>query len=383
MNILIITATYPPSVNGVAVSTMRTVSELRRLGHAVVIIGPDHKDNPDPDYIAFQTIRNVPFVPRDYPVIMPSLSQSQMNLLKKRRWDIIHVHHYKPVGSFALSLGEVVHAPVVFTYHTQYDQYLETHARWIPTSIKKWLYHITVKDLCLRVHGVIATTQWLQHTLQKKFPHQNIYYASTAGLVSPFYVSGMKSTARHKYSIPPNVPVFLVVSRLAKEKNIPYILSAFSVWAKKHDKGMLLLAGDGLYKNHLEGLVQRSKNRSRVHFLGNIPNDQLFTWYSMADVFLYSSITDTIGINILEAMSARLPVVARNHITSREVVSTGYNGILANRGIKGFTYAMEEALRKKEKLSSGASKTAKEYLIQNTTNDLISIYNDIIARFYS
>jgi len=383
MNILIITATYPPSVNGVAVSTMRTVSQLRRLGHTVTIIGPDHKDNPDPDYIAFQTIRNMPFVPRDYPVIVPTLSASQMKRLQKQKWDIIHVHHHKPVGSLALSLGELIHAPVVFTYHTQYDQYLETHAGWLPTSIKKWLYYITVKDLCLRVNGVIATTKWLQRALEKKFPRQHIYYASTAGLASTFYVSETKNTLRHKHSTPLNIPIFLVVSRLAKEKNISYILSAFFLWAKKHENGMLLIVGDGLYKSHLEGLSQKSQYASRIRFLGNIPNNQLSAWYSMSDVFLYSSITDTIGINILEAMSARLPVVAINHITSREVLRTGHNGILATRGIKGFADAMEQTLRDMKKLSSGGSETAKEYFIQKTTDDLLCIYKDVIARFHS
>jgi 1,2-diacylglycerol 3-alpha-glucosyltransferase len=381
MNILVVTATYPPSANGVAVSTMRTVTELRRLGHTVAVIGPDHGKKSDTDYMALQTIRNIPFLPRDYPVIVPSLTLYQMHTMQKRSWDIIHVHHPKPLGTLALSIGLSLNAPVVFTYHTQHDLNLETHFGWLSAGIKKWIYHIVVKNLCFRVNGVIATTRWLQVSLQKKFPHQKIYHASTAGLESLFYVKDEKSILRKKHAIPSDSPVFLVVSRLSKEKNIPYILSAFSQWAKRHDKGILVLVGDGLYKEHLMKLVRKNRFKSRMIFIGNILNDQLADWYSMSDIFLYSSTTDTIGINILEAMSARLPVVARNHITSREVIRTGYNGILAGRGIAGYVKAMDAALKERKKLSYGARETAKQYMIKNTTKDLIRIYEDVITRF--
>jgi 1,2-diacylglycerol 3-alpha-glucosyltransferase len=381
MNILVVTATYPPSSNGVAVSTLRTVSELRKLGHSVVVIGPDHGEKIDTEYIALQTIHNIPFVPRDYPVIVPSLSPFQIRAIYKRSWDIIHVHHPKPLGLFALSLGELVHTPVVFTYHSQHDLNIEIYAGWLPVEIKKLLYSITVKDLCNRVNGVIATTHWLQKSLIKKFPHQRIYYASTAGLESPFYRNGNKTELRRKHNIPLNKFQFLVVSRLAKEKNIPYILSAFSVWAKRHDNGMLIIIGDGLYKGHLERFVQRCPFKSRIIFIGNIPNDKLSDWYNMSDIFLYSSISDTIGINILEAMSARLPVVARNHITSREIIRSGYNGILAENKITGFVRAMEVAIIEKKRLSHGAYETANHYMIKNTTKDLVHIYEDVIKRF--
>ena len=63
MNILVITATYPPSVNGVAISTQRTVLALKKRGHTVFVLGPGE----------FLTLHNVPFAPKDYPIIFPFL----------------------------------------------------------------------------------------------------------------------------------------------------------------------------------------------------------------------------------------------------------------------------------------------------------------------
>jgi len=375
-----ITATYPPSANGVAVSTLRTVRELRRVGHHVGILGPK-TSIVDPDYIAFQTIRHMPFVPADYPVIVPLLTPQLIKKLEKISWDVIHVHHHKPVGSIALALGKLFHIPVVFTYHTQYDRYIETHAGWIPSIVKKWLYRIAVRNLCVHVNGVIATTRWLREVLQRKLPRQNVYYASTAGLESPFAVSVKKQSLRQKYKIPVNGSVFITVSRLSKEKSISFLIKAFSLWARRHMTGTLIIVGDGPYRGRLEYVVHKKHLEARIQFTGKIPNADLGEWYCLANVFLYCSLTDTIGINIIEAMSARLPVVARNHITTREVIRNGFNGILAGKGIKRFVSAMDEAMQKRTVLSRGAFEKSKEYMIGKTTTDLVDVYRDVIRRY--
>ena len=80
-------------------------------------------------------------------------------------------------------------------------------------------------------------------------------------------------------------------------------------------------------------------------------------------------------------MSARLPVVARNHITTREVIRNGFNGILAGKGIKRFVSAMDEAMQKRTVLSRGAFEKSKEYMIGKTTTDLVDVYRDVIRRY--
>lgn len=384
MKILVITATYPPSANGVAVSTKRTVTALRKMGHNVVVYGPKHSGIAEKDYIPAPTVRIPLFGISDYPIAIPHPVSELCARLPDIRWDIIHVHHPVIAGPLAVKLGKKLGVPVVFTYHTRYDQYFD-HLTGMPVSWRtffhRWLYNGVLVSSLRRFDGIIATTRWLKVLLQKTIPATPIYYASTAGLSRPFFVSGTRQSLQKQLGITESGPLLLSVSRLSIEKRTETLLRGFLHWAKKHAKGTLVVIGDGGNREHLEGICQESGQGGRVRFMGKIPNEQLPIWYSSADVFLYSSITDTIGINILEAMSAGVPVVAPNHQTTREVIVSGYNGVLCAQSDLSMNKAIDQALNKRTTLSRGGKETAKKYRIEITMKQLVGVYEDIIQRY--
>ncbi len=377
MNILIITATYPPSANGVAISTKRTVTALRALGHRVVVIGPRVQANDrDSDYISFSTIRIPFFGLADYPVIIPRSGASFIRELPKISWDVIHVHHPFFVGKLALFLGRSLYVPVFFTYHTQYDAYLN-HLPLLPRSLKNYLYRKNVLELLSELDGIIATTKWLQHDLITKTGRQDIYYASTAGLPRSFLVKISDAQLRLQFGLPERGPIFLSVSRLSPEKKVDILLRAFLQWAKSHPQGLLVIIGDGSYRKKLERMAGQHSEGRRVRFVGKIPNEQLAPWYSVATIFLYSSVTDTIGINIIEAMSAGVPVVAPDHYTTREIIRSDYNGILASQKASAIALAMSGAMAKRTLLTKGAKKTAHAYDVRISVKELIAVYETV------
>lgn len=387
MNILVITATYPPSANGVAVSTKRTVQALRNLGHRVFVYGPKlEAKRTDTEYMSAPTMRIPLFGLADYPIALPHSLGRMLRLLPKRRWDVIHVHHPVIAGPFAVRLGRMLHVPVVFTYHTRYDQYFD-HLVGLPVSwrtfLHRWLYKGVLVSSLRRFNGVIATTRWLRTFLQKTIPDFPIYYATTAGLSHPFLLPGAKSSLRKQLGITVSGPLLLCVSRLSVEKRTVTLLRGFLYWAATHAKGTLVIVGDGGNRANLEALCRQSPHGSRVIFVGKILNEHLPIWYSSADLFLYSSITDTIGINILEAMSAGVPVVAPNHETTREVIVSGYNGILCAHNDSSMSKAIDAALKIRAKLSRGAKETARQYHIDTTIKQLVRVYEDIIRTYKS
>lgn len=371
-----ITGTYPPSANGVAVSTKRTVEALRSLGHTVWIIGPKPAHSiEDPHYIPFPTI-HIPFWrAKDYPLAIPSLLGT--NRLPDIAWDVIHVHH--PLGYLSLAhrLGKQRHVPVVFTYHTQNDEVL--HRMWhIPLSLARFVNTRLILAPSKHIDGVIATTRWLQSVLVERIGKNHVHYASTAGFIRPFSHEKNKKELRHMLGLPQSGPIFLTVSRIVKEKGLSFLLESFERWHKKHTRGTFVVIGDGTLRSTLEAYAASHGMKHAVVFAGKVANENLHAWYSAADIFLYGSLTDTIGINIIEAMSAGLPVVASAHITTEEVIRSGVNGILTDRTPKGFVYGMDEALQKQTKLSAGAKKTAAEYHIRTTVEQLLSVYQHVI-----
>lgn len=384
MNILIITATYPPSANGVAVSTKRTVSELRKRGHRVIVYGPKAPGvSEDSDYVAASTIRIGLFGLRDYPIAIPHTVNAIVDKLPTINWDIIHVHHPIVAGQLAVKLGKKLRVPVVFTYHTRYDQYIEHFVglpQFMKRSFHKWIYENMLLSILRSFDGVIATTTWLKDLLKKSIPGTPIYYASTAGLTKPFLTRRSKQLLRNELGFPPDEPVFLSVSRLSKEKRTDILLRGFLHWADRHQKGTLVIIGDGANRKHLEAMTRKSPHHGRVKFMGKIPNEKLHDWYSSADVFLYSSITDTIGINILEAMSAGLPVVAPDHMTTREIIVSGNSGVLYKGDALNMGRAIDTAFARRNSMAKHAVATSKKYHVSITVGELTKIYETVIGK---
>ncbi|MEK9143159.1 MAG: glycosyltransferase, partial [Patescibacteria group bacterium] len=93
MKILMVTATYPPSTNGIAISTKRAVDALARAGHDVAVLGPEHKNMNESYYYTFQTVHHVPGMPSDYPLVLPWMADKTKKEINKNTWDIVHVHH--------------------------------------------------------------------------------------------------------------------------------------------------------------------------------------------------------------------------------------------------------------------------------------------------
>lgn len=384
MNILVITATYPPSANGVAVSTKRMVTALRKSGHRVVVYGPKRLGVSEPDYIAAPTIRIPLLGISDYPIAIPHPVDVLCAKLPDIRWDIIHVHHPVIAGPFAVRMGKKLGVPVVFTYHTRYDQYIE-HFLGVPLYFRRWLYRWLYEGWVVHIlrsfDGVIATTRWLKTMLSRNIPGLRVQYASTAGLTKSFLVRRSKASLRRALGLPEAGPVFLSVSRLSKEKRTDILLHGFLHWADTHPQGILVMVGDGGNRQFLESVTRASVHHARVRFVGKIPNDNLPQWYSSADLFLYSSITDTVGINILEAMSAGLPVVAPDHLTTREIIVPGVNGQLYKGNAFRMANAIDVALRNRRTLEKGARNTAKAYDIRITIRKLLDIYETLIRQY--
>lgn len=379
MNILIITLTYKPSLNGVAIYTSRLVKWLRKNGHSVWVIGPKVKNLHDPQYLSLPTIFDVPFVPSDYPVALPIITNKQMKNLATVKWDIIHVQHPSIFTKFAVSLGQKLSAPVVFTYHTHYEQYIQTFVNWLPEFTQKDIYEKQVLDVCNEVQAVFVNTPWIKDMLRHKITTPT-YLSPTSGLEKLFYKPDSKVNSRKLLKLPEGKPIFLSVARLDKVKNIDFIIRAFAQWKKRHS-GYLMLVGDGNERATLESLVKKLRLGSSVRFVGPIANTDISVWYNSADVFLFASTTDTLGISLIEALSAGLPVVAKKYPATESLIIPGKNGYLTKNTLNDYVKFMELAYANIQEMQPYSIETAKSYLLDKVMQELLNNYKSVISKY--
>jgi len=90
-----------------------------------------------------------------------------------------------------------------------------------------------------------------------------------------------------------------------------------------------LIVGKGEYLKSLKKLAKKLKVESKVIFVGEINHNELYKYYSLADVFIQPTLTkEAFGITLIEALACEVPVVARNVGGMKEIIKNSINGFL-------------------------------------------------------
>ena len=332
MLIIQVTSTYPPSINGVAIGVEKIKEELQKKGHKVIIIAPGifKKNKPKDKIIRYPSVPNP--VAKDYPLPLYPNFKRIIKILGNQKPDIIHVHDPFYVGHFAKRLASHYQIPLVFTYHTRYDDYAQNYLRFLPGQIKKKLVMKKVDDFCRNVSLIISNSESIKQELLQRIPELKIT-TIPFGLPEIPKVDLSKSETRGILDLPKDKKILLVVCRLAKEKNVPLLIKSLK---QLNDDYFLAIVGGGEYQKELQKLAVKEKVINRVKFFGPIEHHKLGIFYQTADIFTYSSITETQGLIFLEALSFNLPIVAVDCQAAREWVLPG-GGVLAKNNPKDFS----------------------------------------------
>ncbi len=375
MHILVLTATYTPSLNGVAISTQRSVEELRNKGHRVTVIYPQPKKpmQTHRDDVQLPSIF-LPFL-SDYPISIPGLYAIDA-LFASNTFDIMHVHHPIVWLPWAFRLRNKYRVPVVFTYHTRYPEYVAKFLWFFPSKLVKMYmnkYLLAVLNSC---DAVIATTKFYRKMLKMQ-SNSRIYYVSTAALKKIMQSSVATKTLRKRLGLPNDRTILLNVSRHVEEKNLTLLLQAMALLPEKY---VLVLVGEGSYTTNLKQECQRLDLERKVIFAGLKEQTELAEYYSCADLFVYSSLTDTIGINLIEAFSAGLPVIAVKDENVEEVVVHQNTGIISGHSPQEFANSILQFPEKKRAdFAKQARAMADTFSIEHTTSKLLSMYKKVIT----
>lgn len=357
------TNTYLPFVSGVSRSVQLYHDHLSLLGDRVIVYAPEYDDSnvDSEDVRRIAAISN--FNNTEFSLPIPIASKPAADF-RTENFDLVHVHHPFLLGELGLRLARQDKLPLVFTYHTQYEQY--TH--YIPinedTAVRTILKH--TNEFCDMCDLVIAPTNDIRRQLRRRGVTCRIAVLPS-GIEMRDYERAEPGALREQYGFSTNDRLVLYVGRLAREKNLNYLFDAVFKVLEKDPRTVFAIAGHG----HYEDALKEKANASgicdeRIRFLGTITGQQLVDLYSAADVFVFASRSETQGMVIVEAMAGSTPVVALDADAVGDVVEDGVNGRLlhANANAEEFADAVLLVLddkRGERPLSIGARRTAKAF----------------------
>lgn len=389
LRILMVTNNYRPYSGGVVSSIDATTDELRSQGHQVTIVTLDFvSDNSKtPEDIARPDVIRlfcpVKFRYKKNHMAIPWRAYKQLeDIIHTSNPTVIHVHHPFLLGKWAAQLARAHHIPVVFTYHTLYEHYV--HYVPLPAKLVALFIAQSVHNFCNSIDGIIVPSRWV-HTKLIESKIVTPVRVIPSGLQKHF----MQRKFLKKRALSTHIDL-LYVGRFTQEKNVTFILDAYAHFIKNTQNkytsrkytSRLLLAGYGAEYEQLRtyayDILQLSDEQ--IQFSLKPKKEQLIAYYQQAHFLLFSSVSDSQGLVIAEAMAAGTPVISVNGPGQSDSIEHNKNGFFVDTPEQMAQMILEGIIdtERYEQLQKGAWETAQRYSISSTTSELISFYQKFI-----
>ncbi len=322
LRVAVVSETYPPEVNGVALTLARVVQGLLGLGHEVTLVRPrqdgESACNPGGSVSPAQTLVAGLPIPQ-YPHLrmgMPS------GALLRRQWtaarpDVVHVATEGPLGFSAVGAARSLGLPVTSDYRTHFDAYTGHYGLgWLRRPILAYLRGFHNRTAATTV----PTFALAQRLRLEGFRHLRVV---SRGVDIDQFDPALRSDAlRSGWGAAESSPVVLSVGRLAAEKNLGLVVRSFRAIRARIAEARLVVVGDGPMREALQAQVPDA------HFAGQRRGQDLAAHYASADLFLFPSLTETFGNVVPEAMASGLAVVAFDCAAAAQLIEPGRSGEL-------------------------------------------------------
>lgn len=369
MKILYISDVYFPRVNGVSTSIRTFVKQMQSLGHEVHLIAPEYAaSTEDEAWIRRIPARSIYFDPEDKLMKWGAVMQ-KLPGLHRENYDLIHVHTPFVAHYLGLRLARELNVPCVETYHTFFEDYLHHYLPWIPKLVARGLARAISKRQCNAVDAIVAPSTPMLSVL-RAYGVKAAAEVIPTGLQEHSFKDADGKAFRLKYGIPLERPMLLFVGRVAFEKNISFLLEMTKVLIKQHQDALLVVAGQGPAEKSLHKLAADLGLDNNIKFIGYLDrNAELNACYQAADIFVFSSKSETQGLVLLEAMAQGTPVVAIAELGTASILVEGKGALIAPDNIERFADKVHYLLKYPEDRYE-LGKAALKYATENWTAKL-------------
>lgn len=315
MRFAIVTETYPPEVNGVALTVQGLEQGLRNRGHQVDLVRP--RQHTDEGAAAHELLVRGAGLPR-YPGLRFGLP-APMRLARQwqqQRPDAIYIATEGPLGWSAMRAARRLGIPVASGLHTRFDEYLPDYgAAWLQPTALAWM-----RRFHNQADATLVPTNELQQFLQGNgFARARLLARAVDG--SQFDPRHRDPGLRARWGIADDALVVIHVGRIAAEKNLGLAVQAFRRIQQQQPDARFVWVGDGPQREKL------ARDNPDFIFCGIQRGDALARHFASGDLFLFPSHSETFGNVTLEAMASGVATVAFNYGAAREHLRSGHSGV--------------------------------------------------------
>ncbi|MEA5122371.1 glycosyltransferase family 4 protein [Xanthomonas floridensis] len=369
MRYAIVTETYPPEVNGVALTVHGLETGLRARGHQVDVVRP--RQNGDPAEAADALLVRGAALPR-YPGLKFGLPATQR---LTRHWrmsqpDAIYIATEGPLGWSAMRAARRLGIPVASGFHTRFDEYLPDYgAAWLQGTALRWM-----RRFHNQAEATLVPTRELQQTLRDD-GFQHVQVLARAVDSQQFDPARRDPALRAEWGIEGEGFAAIYVGRIANEKNLPLAVHAFRKLQQVRPKARFVWVGDGPARAKI------AHENPDFIFSGIQRGDALARHFASGDLFLFPSRSETFGNVTLEAMASGVATVAFDYGAAREYLRNGQTGAAVETD-EAFVQAAvaltrDDALR--QRLAAAAAQAMKKLHPDNVVSDFEALLLGITA----
>ena len=353
LRIAVVTETWPPEVNGVAMTLAKLVQGLSHRNHDVQLIRPRQTKSESPlndASLEEVLMRGMP-IPR-YPELKLGLP-SKKTLVKTwtlRRPDVVHIATEGPLGWSALQAAKVLKLPVTSDFRTNFQSYSKHYGvGWLRKPIVAYLRKFHNATACT----MVPTRELMRNLSENGFA--NLKVVSRGVDTKLFNISKRDTSLRSSWGATDDIKVLISVGRMAPEKNLDQVLKAYEALKVTGQAFKLVMVGDGPLKEQFQ------KRYPEIIFPGMLSQSNLAAYYASSDLFIFPSQTETFGNVTLEALASGIPVLAFDCAAARDWVQTGVNGwLIAENNPEGFAAQAVTVFNSKDLLDQITQSTRQQ-----------------------
>ena len=385
MRIGLFTDTYPPFINGVSTSVLMLKQGLEKLGHEVYVVTVNDES------FSYKEEDGVLKIP-SFPIGLMNFRQSgiyplkALKIIKKWKLDIIHSHTEFSIGTFARLISKQLNIPLVHTYHTMYEEYIYYITKGYFDSASKKLVEYLTLFLCDKtIDELIVPTEKAKELFKYKVK-RDVYVIPSGIDTTRFYKENIDKNEiinlKKDLGLKKTDFIVLYVGRIAKEKSIDFLINNFNSVLKQIPKAKMIIVGDGPDIKDLIDLAKKEGLENKIIFAGKAPWTDVPKYYSLCDVFVTASKTETQGLTVMEAMGASKPVVAIRDESFELMITDKKDGLFFDdeKSYVDMIYEVYKNKKLRDEISFNARLTADKYSPYNYAKNVLKVYEKVISK---
>jgi len=376
MKVAIVTDSYFPTRDGVTTQVLTTKQCLERMGHEVFIVAPDpgEKDRIDGVYY----VKAKPFKTYEGYYI-PTLRHNNLKFIRELKPDIIHMHGCTIMTVKGLVTSHYAKIPTVQTFVTMVNEVAYQYSPVkLPPNLLNRLVQFYLRQELKRPNALVVPTPPIARELLAMGVKPKRMEVIPVGVdIDRFYRDDRGSKIRKRHGLE-GKRVLITVGRMSFEKKADLLIRTMK---DVDDDVSLLICGKGPMEKEWKQLAADEGVADKVVFAGFVPDDELISYYSCADIFITASKFETQGLTTLEAMACEIPALCANGRAFTDVIKDGYNGYLFEDTQEDCARVIKLGLENIESLRKGARETAENYSMQRTAEQLDRLYSEVVEDY--